>query len=195
VPVPVWPAHTLQRDDQRDKAQSALAMLFEGPARDDDARFAAGMIAGVASGLGGRFFDELRDRQSLAYTVMAAPVIRRHAGAFSAYIAMSPEKEEAARSGLLREFARLCESAVSDRELLQAKTYALGTWAIRRESAAAVMGDIADAWLFGRSLAELTEYDARVRAVTSAGMLGLARKYFDAERRVEGVVRGVGRVV
>ena len=142
----------LRQEDQRDKAQSALAMLFEGPARDDDARFSAGMIAGVASGLGGRFFDELRDRQSLAYTVMAAPVVRRHAGAFSAYIAMSPEKEEAARSGLLGEFARLRESPVTDRELAQAKTYALGTWAIRRESAAAVMGDIADAWLFGRSL-------------------------------------------
>jgi zinc protease len=195
VPVPTWPAHMLRQEDQRDKAQSALAMLFEGPARDDDARFSAGMIAGVASGLGGRFFDELRDRQSLAYTVMAAPVIRRHAGAFSAYIAMSPEKEEAARSGLLREFARLCESPVTDRELTQAKTYALGTWAIRRESAAAVMGDIADAWLFGRSLGELTEYEERVKAVSAGEMLQLARAHFDAERRVEGVVRGVGRVV
>jgi zinc protease len=166
-------------------------MLFEGPARDDDARFTAGMIAGVASGLGGRFFDELRDRQSLAYTVMAAPLVRHRAGAFSAYIAMSPEKEEAARSGLLREFARLRESPVTERELTQAKTYALGTWAIRRESAAAVMGDIADAWLFGRSLSELTEYESRVRAVSAEQMLQLARANFDPERRVEGIVRAI----
>lgn len=195
VAAPEWPAATIQVEERRDKAQSALAMLFRGPGRDDDARFSAGMIAGVASGLGGRFFDELRDRQSLAYTVMAAPVVRRHAGAFSAYIAMSPEKEEAARTGLLREFARLRESPVTDRELDQAKTYALGTWAIRRESAAAVMGDIADAWLFGRSLSELTEYEARVRAVSSSAMLQFARDYFDPDRRVEGVVRGTGRVV
>ena len=134
VPVPSWPARLIREEDQRDKAQSALAMLFEGPARGDEARFAAGMIAGVASGLGGRFFDELRDRQSLAYTVMAAPLVRRHAGAFSAYIAMSPEKEEAARAGLLGEFERLRESPVTDRELSQAKTYALGSWAIRREA-------------------------------------------------------------
>lgn len=192
---PEWPSRVILKEDQRDKAQSALAMLFEGSARDDDARFAASMIAGVASGLGGRFFDELRDRQSLAYTVMAAPIVRRDAGAFSAYIAMSPEKEDAARSGLLGEFARLREAPVTDRELEQAKTYALGTWAIRRESAAAVMGDIADAWLFGRSLGELTEYEARVKAVSAAEMLQLARAHFDSERRVEGVVRGVGRVV
>ncbi len=195
IPVPAWPGSVVQSEDHRDKAQSALAMLFEGPARDDDARFSAGMIAGVASGLGGRFFDELRDRQSLAYTVMAAPLIRSRAGAFSAYIAMSPEKEEAARSGLLGEFARLRESAVTERELSQAKTYALGTWAMRRESAATVMGDIADAWLFGRSLAELAEYETRVKAVSATQMLQLARAYFDSERRVEGVVRGTGRVV
>jgi len=195
VPVPGWPDHLVRNEDRRDKAQSALAMLFEGPARGDDARFAAGMIAGVASGLGGRFFDELRDRQSLAYAVMAAPIVRRLAGAFSAYIGMSPEKEEAARSGLLREFERLRESPVTERELAQAKTYALGTWAIRRESAAAVLGDIADAWLFGRSLSELSEYEARVRAVSAQQMLELARAHFDPERRVEGVVRGTGRVV
>jgi zinc protease len=189
VPAPAWPDGVIVSEDHRDKAQSALAMLFEGPARDDDARFTAGMIAGVASGLGGRFFDELRDRQSLAYTVMASPIVRRRAGAFSAYIAMSPEKEEAARSGLLREFARLRESPVSERELTQAKTYALGIWAIRRESAAAVMGDIADAWLFGESLTELIEYGAKVRAVSAAQMLQLARAYFNPERRVEGIVR------
>ena len=57
------------------------------------------------------------------------------------------------------------------------------------------MGDIADAWLFGRSLLELMEYESRVRAVSAAQMLQLARAYFDPERRVEGVVRGTGRVV
>jgi zinc protease len=195
LPAPVWPDRLRLNDDRRDKAQTALAMLFEGPARGDDARFSAGMIAGVASGLGGRFFDELRDRQSLAYTVMAAPIVRRRAGAFSAYIAMSPEKEEAARRGLLREFERLRESPVTDRELEQAQTYALGTWAIRRASASAVMGDIADAWLFGRSLFELSEYEDRVRAVTAAQMLQLARTHFKPDRRVEGIVRGTGRVV
>ena len=195
VPAPTWPENVVTNQDRRDKAQSALAMLFGGPTRDDNARFSASMIAGVASGLGGRFFDELRDRRSLAYTVMASPVVRRRAGAFSAYIACSPEKEEAARTGLLGEFAKLREAPVTERELSQAKTYALGTWAIRRESAAAVMGDIADAWLFGTSLRELTDYEDSVRAVTAAQMQALARAHFDPDRRVEGVVRGTGRVV
>jgi predicted Zn-dependent peptidase len=51
-----------------------------------------------------------------------------------------------------------------------------------------------DAWLFGR-LAELEEYDARVRGVTADAMRQIARAYFDEERRVEGIIRGVGKAV
>jgi zinc protease len=180
--------------EQREKAQTALALLFAGPSRTDDARFASSMIAGVTSGLGGRFFDELRDKQSLGYTVHAFASERALAGAFVAYIATSPEKEEVARRGLLAEFAKLREAPVTAKELEQAQTYAIGTHAIRQQSGGAVLGDMVDAWMFGR-LAELREFEARVRAVTSAQMRSVARDYFDESRRVEGIIRGVGKAV
>ena len=82
--APAWPAALVQRVEQREKAQTALALMFPGPSRADDARFATAMIAGVASGLGGRFFDELRDKQSLGYTVHAFATERALAGAFVA---------------------------------------------------------------------------------------------------------------
>ncbi|MFI5256933.1 MAG: M16 family metallopeptidase, partial [Gemmatimonadales bacterium] len=191
---PAWPDGVVQTVEHREKAQTALAMLFPGPSRSDDSRFAAAMIAGVASGLGGRFFDELRDKQSLGYTVHAFAGERALAGSFGAYIATSPEKEERARRGLLDEFAKLRDEPVTARELHQAQTYAIGVHAIRQQSGGAVLADMVDAWLFGR-LAELREFDARVRAVTAAEMRRLARAYFDEERRVEGIVRGVDRSV
>jgi zinc protease len=192
---PAWPARAAERVESREKAQTALALLFPGPARGDDDRFAAHLLAGVASGLGGRFFDELRDKRSLAYTVHAYASERLRAGTFAAYIATSPELEETARRGLLAEFAKLRDQPVSDEELERAKTYAIGTHAIRQESGGAVLGDMVDAWLFGRGLHELEEHDARVRAVTPSAMQALARKYFDEERRVEGIVRGMGKKV
>ena len=191
---PAWPGEAKVVTEASQKAQTAISLLFPGPARDDGDRFAADLIAGVASGLGGRFFDELRDRQSLAYTVQAYAAERRLAGVFGAYIATSPDLEETARRGLLAEFAKLRDEVVSDEELERAKTYAIGTYAIRQESGGAVMGQILDAWLFG-SLAELEEHDARVRAVTPQDMQRVARRYFDESRRVEGVVRGVGKAV
>lgn len=197
VPVPrvTWPSRPIEVVEPRDKAQTALALAFPGPTRRDDARHAGQLIAGVASGLGGRFFEELRDRQSLAYTVHAFASDRREAGMFAAYIATSPEKEAVARAGLLAEFAKLREREVSEGELVQAREYAIGTRAIRQQSGGAVLGDVIDAWLFGRGLHELDEHDAHVRAVTPAAMLAFAREYFDEGRLVQGVVRGTGRSV
>ncbi len=191
---PVWPEREKIMVASREKAQTALALAFPGPSRTDDRRFAAQLIATIASGLGGRFFDELRDRQSLAYTVHAYTSERQLAGMFLAYIATSPEKEETARAGLLKEFAKLRDEPVTDDELARAKRYTIGAHAIRQESGAAILADILDAWMFG-GLHELVEFESRVQAVTKADVQELARTFFDPARRVEGIVRGVGKVV
>ena len=195
VGKPRWPKSVKIAAESRDKAQTAIALAFPAPPRDDESRFAANLIATVASGLGGRFFDELRDKQSLAYTVQAAVSERRLAGMFLSYIATSPEKEGVARAGLLGEFAKLRDELVSDEELARAKEYVVGSHAISQESGGAQLGEMLDAWMFGEGLHELLEYDTRMRAVTADQMREVARKYFDAERRVEGIVRGVGRTV
>jgi zinc protease len=195
VAKPRWPKSVKIAAESRDKAQTAIALAFPAPPRNDESRFAASMIATVASGLGGRFFDELRDKQSLAYTVQAAVSERRLAGMFLSYIATSPEKEGVARAGLLAEFAKLRDQLVSDDEMTRAKEYVVGSHAISQESGGAQLGEMLDAWMLGEGLHELLEYDARIRAVTADQMRDVARKYFDPERRVEGIVRGVGRTV
>jgi zinc protease len=192
--APEWPAGVITSAERRDKAQTAIGLLFPGPSRTDPDRFAASMIASVASGLGGRFFDELRDKRSLCYTVTAFSSARRAAGTFGAYIATSPEKEAVAREGLLAEFARLRDEPVSAEELERAQTYAIGVHAIQQQSGGAVLADVIDAWLFAK-LSDLETFEASVRAVTVDRMQRLAQRYFDPDRRVEGIVRGVGRAV
>jgi zinc protease len=195
VSTPKWPTEGGAAAEQRDKAQSALVLAYPGPALDDPRRYAAGLLCGVASGLGGRFFEALRDRQSLAYTVLASAITRPLAGQIVTYIATSPEKEDEARRGLLAEIDKLRTAPVSEDELHRARTYALGVWAIQQERGGSVMNDMAAAWLFG-SLDDLTEFGARLRAVTVADLRDIARDFLDPARRVEGVVRGVvGRAV
>jgi len=43
--------------------------------------------------------------------------------------------------------------------------------------------------------AKLMWHDSRVRAVTAEDMRAAAQRYFDPSRRVEGIVRGIGRTV
>ena len=189
---PAWPTGVVTRVEARDKAQTGLAIAFPGAGRRDAGRLAAHLIAGVASGLGGRFFDELRDRQSLCYTVQAAPAERLAAGMFLAYIGTSPDKESRARDGLLHEFARLCDDGVRGDELQRARTYALGTHAIAQQEGGHLLAELVDAWLMGDGLEELDTFEARLRALSAADLRAFARAHFDPARRVEGIVRGSG---
>ena len=187
-----WQASATVRADTRNKQQTALAMMFEGPGRMDSARYASHVLSVIASGLGGRFFEQLRDKQSLAYTVAAYGVERRTSGAFAAYIATAPEREAEAREGLLAEFAKLRADVVTPEELQRAKTYLIGTHAIAQQSGAAVLGDVIDAWLFGTGLIERDTFVAEIQRVTARDVRALAERYFDPNRRAEGIVRGTG---
>jgi zinc protease len=190
IAAPVWPDASRREVESRDKAQTAMALTFPGPAREDPARFAAHLIATMASGLGGRFFDELREKRSLAYTVHAFASERLLAGMFIAYIATSPAREDEARAGLLGEFEKLRSAPVGADELARAQTYTIGTHAIRQQSGASVLADVIDAWQFGRGLEEIDEFESRVLAVTPAEIQALAQRYFDPSRVVEGIIRG-----
>jgi zinc protease len=190
APVPSWPQSLATRVEHRDKAQTALAIGFPAPMRRDPTRFTVSLLAGIASGLGGRFFEELREKRSLAYTVQAWATERVSAGMFAAYIATDPAREDEARAALLAECARLREEPVTPEELTRAARYAIGSHAIARQSGSVVLGELLDAWLFGEGLEELEEFEARVAAVTARDIQSYAAAAFDPDRRVEGIVRG-----
>ncbi|HWA58979.1 MAG TPA: pitrilysin family protein [Gemmatimonadales bacterium] len=176
---------------ERDKAQSAFALAFPGPSRRDPTRHAAEVWAAVASGLGGRLFEALRDRRSLAYTVMASSWQKARGGAFLSYIATSPEREAEARQEMLRELERFAAERVTADELERAVNYLAGQTEVSRQSAGAVAGEILDAWLAGGGLADLTDPAASYRAVTAEEVRQAAERTMRGPWG-EGVVRGRG---
>jgi zinc protease len=184
-----WPDASRESLEERDKAQTALAVLFPGPAREQRERRAASLLGTVASGLGGRFFQTLRDRESLAYTVQLGARPLPGIGWMGAYLACAPGKERQAREGLLRECMRLANEPVTEEELARAKAYALGSLAIRQQSTSAVLSDIVDAWLF-ESLDELEKEPEEIAALTARDLQRVAEKSFGDGRGVWGVVRG-----
>jgi zinc protease len=190
LPRHEWPAESQRRVESRHKQQTALALLFPGASRADPARYAARVLSAIASGLGGRFFEQLRDRQSLAYTVQAFPLERRAGGAFGAYIATDPSREDEARAGLVAECARFVEAPPSAEEMERAQRYLVGAHAIAQQSGAAVLSDMVDAWLFGEGLHERHEEPARIAGVQAPEVRTFAQRCFDVGRVVEGVVRG-----
>jgi zinc protease len=175
----------------RDKAQAALAMAFPGPSRRDADHAAAQVWGAVASGLGGRLFEALRDRRSLAYTVVATAWQKARGGALLTYIATSPEREEEAREQMLVELQRFANEPVAEGELRQAVNYLAGQAEVSRQNGGAVAGEILEAWLAAGTLEELDDPGAPFRAVTAEDVLRVAAS-LDPARRAEGVVRGTG---
>lgn len=186
----VWPEGPRVEADHRAKAQTALVLGFPGPDRNDDDTYALDLLSNILSGLGGRLFEELRSQRSLAYTVTAYPVARWRGGAFISYIATSPEREDEARRGLLEEFERVTVESVDREELERAREYTIGSWKIRSQTNGAQLADLAYALNLGTGLVELREFEEKIRAVTPIMIRDAARKYFDPNRAVEGIVRG-----
>jgi zinc protease len=167
-------------------------MAFPGVARRDPDRAAARVLAALASGLGGRLFEALRDRRSLAYTVVASAWEKARAGSLVAYIATSPEREEEAREEMLRELERFTGEPVSEAELQQAINYLSGQAEVNRQSGGAVAAEILEAWIAGSGLGELVDPGAAYRAVTAGDVLRVAHGSLDPARRAEAVIRGTG---
>jgi zinc protease len=180
--------HPGARVERRDRRQSALAMIFPGPRRADPARHAADTWAAIAGGLGGRLFESLRDRRSLAYTVIASAWQRRVAGALLTYIATAPERLAEAREAMLADLAVFAAEPPADEEVQRATAMLAGQAEMSRQTGGAYAGEIADAWLHGTGLEELDDPAAPWRAVTATAVHQVATAALDPARRAEGVV-------
>lgn len=180
-------------DQYREKAQSALAMAFPAPPRGSADRYPMIVLGALLSGLAGRLFEELREKRSLAYTVAALPWQRHDAGCFLTYIAMSPDREEEARDGMLAELTAVANGRFSEEEVDRARRYAAGSFQIRQQRTGSVAAEIYDGWNFGET-ETAEETVARLRAVTMGGVARVAEQIF-REERAEFVLRGSGATV
>ncbi|HIF04649.1 MAG TPA: insulinase family protein, partial [Candidatus Poseidoniales archaeon] len=113
-----------------DRSQAHLVIGFRGITLADPDRTALELIAQILAGQGGRLFLDLRDRQSLAYTVSASNIEGLAPGYFTIYIATAPEKVERARAGIFEEIDRLVSAAPSAEELQHAIRFGTGSFAI-----------------------------------------------------------------
>ncbi|MGH7523870.1 MAG: M16 family metallopeptidase [Gemmatimonadales bacterium] len=171
----------------RDRKQSALAMVFPGPSRRSPERFAAEVWGAIAAGLGGRLFESLRSARSLAYSVVATSWQRRRTGALITYIATDPARLDEAREAMLEELATFRHEPPSAEEVLRATAMLAGHAEIARQSAGALAGEIAGAWLLGQGLGELEDPAAPYRVVDRAAVHA-ASQLLDPASRAEGVV-------
>jgi zinc protease len=178
-----------ERVERRQKQQSAFTLAFPAFARSMPERHALEILVAIASGLGGRLFDVVRDQRALAYTVMAAPWLWHRAGLLYAYAATAPERAAEARDLMVAELARFNREDVSADELAGAVHFTAGMLRVRRQSGAAVLHDLFESHLSGRGVEELAEDEPALRAVTPAHIRIVAERVFGVPPTI-GAVEG-----
>ncbi|MCE3009433.1 MAG: insulinase family protein [Proteobacteria bacterium] len=124
------------------KEQSHLVLGFSGLKMNDPDRYALHIIQSILAGQGGRLFLELRDKNSLAYSVAPLRTEGIERGSFGAYIGCSPEKTEKALSMMREEFRKLIEVKVPHEELERAQRYLVGRHDIDLQRTSAIASSI-----------------------------------------------------
>jgi zinc protease len=176
--------------ENRLKAQTAQALGFATCSYSEEDLYALKVLQAIASGAGGRFFHQLREKKGLAYTVYGVNDSWGQAGAFYAYIATSPQNEELAREDLASEFYKFKTDSVKDEELEAAKRYITGMYRILLETNSAQVKQYAKSVLLGSGIEEVERYPRKINEVTKEQVKEVAKKYFDPKNLAFGVIRG-----
>ena len=182
-----------KRVETREHKQTATGIGFLGPPADSPACNSLTVLQNMVSGLGGRFVDELRERQGLAYTVTACQ--RKHAlgGAFYCYVATATENEQRAVDSLREQFGRLMTVSPSDDELSRAKNHSVIVYQIRLQQRMEQVLEYARSAIYGKTLDEIKHYPQEIQMIDQDMIRDAAMKYFDLERSAVGQVRGLAK--
>ena len=162
----------------KDRAQAHLVVGFRGLTLDDPDRHTLELISQLLAGQGGRLFLELRDRQSLAYTVSASNVEGLAPGYFSIYIATAPDKMERARAGIFEEIDRLTSHAPDPAELARAIRFGTGSFAIDSQRSHGRAAHIALDSIYGLGPDHTEQYPSQIAEIKPEDVLRVAQRIF-----------------
>lgn len=173
------------------KKQSHIVIGAMGTTVNDNDRYALQVLTTILAGQGGRLFLDLRDSQSLAYSVSSSNVEGLDPGHVLTYGATSPKSTAQMVRGLHGHLDALLDATPKTHELDRAKKYLLGTHGIdlQRAGARAMAMGLGEA--FGLGYSHYVHYPDRIRAVTSEDVRRVAHRFLSRSSRVE-VVLGPG---
>lgn len=167
---------------KKNRAQMHLVVGFRGVTVHDEHRYALDVASQILAGQGGRLFLELRDRQSLAYSVSASNVEGLDPGFFAIYIATAPEKTQQAERGIFMELEKLRTTEPSDEEFLRAKNYLIGNFLIAEQRNTTHAAHMALDALYGLGADASMRYREKIAALSKQDVLRAVRQVLTLDR-------------
>ena len=182
---PPLPAHRTEIASRSKNELEQVHLCLGVPAYSmvDSRRYAASVLNNLlGSGMSSRLFQNIREKQGLAYAVFSEMNHYRDSGMLTIYAGTSLETVEQLIRSVIIELRDLKQNAVTDEELRRSKANLKGATLLALESTGSRMSDLARQYLyFGRYIPS-EERIASMEAVTREEIQQVANDLFQSER-------------
>lgn len=136
----------------------------------------------LGGGMSSRLFQNIRERQGLAYSVFSELNPYRDTGCLSIYAGTSTESARKVVASVVKEFRQLKEERVSDEELRRAKDHLKGSLMLSLESTSSRMSNLARQEMYFARFFSLDELVESIEMVTADEVQRVARTFFDPKQ-------------
>jgi predicted Zn-dependent peptidase len=136
----------------------------------------------LGGGMSSRLFQNIRERQGLAYAVFSELSPYRDTGCMSVYAGTSIESARKVVHAVTGEFRQLKQEPVGEEELRRAKDHLKGSLMLSLESTGSRMSNLARQEMYFGRFFTLDELVESIEAVTAEDIQRIARTFFDARQ-------------
>ena len=135
----------------------------------------------LGGGMSSRLFQNIRERQGLAYSIYSDLNPYRDTGCMAVYAGTSLASAAKVVESVVSEFRKLKNEAVTEDELRRAKAQLKGSLMLSLESSTARMSNLARQEMYFEHYYDLDELIAKIEAVTSEDLAKLANEFFQTD--------------
>jgi predicted Zn-dependent peptidase len=136
----------------------------------------------LGGGMSSRLFQNIRERQGLAYSIYSDLNPYRDTGCLAVYAGTSRASTTKVVQSVVEEFRKLKRETVSEEELRRSKDQLKGSLMLSLESSTARMSNLARQEMYFDRFYDLDELIEKIEAVTSADLQNLANEFFQTEK-------------
>ena len=135
----------------------------------------------LGGGMSSRLFQNIRERQGLAYSIYSDLNPYRDTGCLAVYAGTSLASASKVVQSVVQEFRKLKTEVVPDDELRRAKAQLKGSLMLSLESSTSRMSNLARQEMYFDRFYDLDELIQRIEAVTVEDLTNLANEFFKPE--------------
>jgi predicted Zn-dependent peptidase len=136
----------------------------------------------LGGGMSSRLFQNIREKQGLAYTVFSEISMYRDTGCMMVYAGTSAKSAGRVIESVVKEMSCMAENLVTPEELQRAKDHLKGSYVLGLESTSSRMGNLARQEIYFKKFFSLSELLDSVDHVSAAQVQALAQEFFDPKQ-------------